>query len=85
VNPHSRAIFWDGSYGLAFYDGVHCELRRPPRIEGLDVEQIDYAPVVGQRMVRERGGAWRDLKPAEQAQCDAVLNRMANAVRAVVC
>jgi hypothetical protein len=35
--------------------------------------------------VRERGGAWRDLKPAEQAQCDAVLNRMANAVRAVVC
>jgi hypothetical protein len=85
VNKASRAIFWNGAYGLAFFDGVHCELRRPPRIDGLDIEHIDYAPLVGQRMVLERGGKWRPMTPAEQSAADAVLNRMANAVRSAIC
>jgi hypothetical protein len=85
MNAASRAIFWDGRYGLAFFDGVHCELRSAPRITGLVIEQIDYAPLVGQRMVVELGGKWRTMNGAEQAAADAALGRMANAVRSAIC
>jgi hypothetical protein len=86
MNKASRALFWDGSIGLAFFDGVHCELRSRPRIQGLDdLDQIDYAPLVGQRMLVERGGAWRGMRPVEDAAVDAALHRMANAVRHALC
>jgi hypothetical protein len=81
----SRTLFWDGHWGVAFYDGVHADLRMPPRVDTLRIEQIDYAPNVGQRMVLEHLGGWRNLSPAEAGQIDAMLARMVNAVRATLC
>jgi hypothetical protein len=81
----SRTLFWDGDRGLAHCDGVHLELRSPPRVSSLALEQIDYAPRAGQRMVIERHSDWRALTPAEGAEIDALLLRMAQAARAVLC
>ena len=81
----SRLLWWDGKKGLAYFAEVHAELPRVPRVPGMDVELIDYAPEVGLLWVRERGGAWRDLNAAEQQAVDTVLGRMANKVLQEVC
>jgi hypothetical protein len=81
----SRTLFWDGDRGLAHFDGVHVEFRAAPRVPSLSIEQIDYAPRAGQRMVIERHGDWRSLTPAEGAEIDALLLRMALAARSVLC
>lgn len=81
----SRALFWDGHKGAAFFDGTHVELRSPPRIASMAVEQIDYAPLVGQRLVLERGSDWRKLTDAEAEEIDKLLGRMVNTMRQVLC
>lgn len=83
VRTPSRALFWDGVRGSAFHNRCHIEFSTPPRVLTLEVEQLDYAPAVGQRMVLERNGAWRVLTAAEEKAIDAKLNAMADQARAV--
>lgn len=84
-NKPSRAMSWDGFWGVCFRDDVHLTLYRAPVITGLHLEQIDYAPMVRQRSVLERGGGWRELTDAEALAVDSVLDRMVRAAVAEVC
>jgi hypothetical protein len=81
----SRTLWWNGHRGAAFHDGVHVDLRKPPVLPGMDVEQLDYAlDGRGARSVLERGRYWRDLSDAEAIEVVKLLDRMVAAVRAVV-
>lgn len=79
----SRALFWDGHWGVVFAAGHYGPLDEKPHIDGLSIEQIDYAPMVGKRMVLETGGAWRKLTDAESAKIEKKLDRGPAAFRAV--
>lgn len=74
----SRALFWDGARGAAFHNRCQIEFSTPPRVLTLEIEQVDYAPAVGQRMVLERNSAWRQLTAVEELAIDAKLTAMAN-------
>lgn len=80
-----RVLWWDGEQGLVVHDQVHAKLPRAPRIPGIAIELIDYAPGVGQLWVREPGQAWRTLTPAEKVEVDAALGRMVNAMLQEIC
>lgn len=84
-NKPSRAMCWDGFWGVCFRDDVHLTLYRAPVIAGLQLEQIDYAPMVNQRSVLELGGKWRTLTAAEALAVDGVLDRMVKGAVAAVC
>jgi hypothetical protein len=84
-NKPSRAMSWDGFWGVCFFNDVHLTLYKAPVIPGLHLEQIDYAPLVRQRSVLERGGTWRELTAAEAVEVDKVLERMVKAAVAEVC
>lgn len=84
-NKPSRALSWDGSWGVCFRRDLHFTLYRPPVIPGLAVEQIDYAPEVRSRMVLETGASWRPMTDAETAAVDGVLDRMVEAAELAVC
>lgn len=83
IRTASRALFWDGSRGSAFHNRCNIEFSLPPRVAALDIEQVDYAPAVGQRMVLERGGDWRTLTAVEEVAIDAKLAEMSDRARAV--
>lgn len=77
--PYRRGLilFWNGKPpGIAACDGMHTPLPRKPRVLELDIDQIDYAPGVGQHWVSVVGKGWRYLSAAEQAYIDAALERM---------
>lgn len=79
----SRLLWWDGQHGLAYFDGVHAELRTAPHLADHPVIEIDYAPAVRKRQVRMHADAgWRDMHDAEALAVDAMLGRMVNAVQA---
>jgi hypothetical protein len=79
----ARVLWWNGSNGLAISDGVHCELRSAPRVAGLQIDEIDYAPAVRLLSVQEVGQNWRAITRDESVQIDAALLRMVEAVRGV--
>jgi hypothetical protein len=84
-NRPSRALSWDGYWGVCFYREAHLTLFRAPVIPGMSIEQIDYAPVVRQRQVLERGGSWRPLTDEEALRIDQMMARMVMAAEAEVC
>lgn len=81
----SRAMSWDGFWGVCFFDECHLTLYLPPVIPGLQMEQIDYAPLVRKREVLERGAGWRELTDAEALAVDDVLDRMVKGAVQAVC
>lgn len=82
----SRAMSWDGFWGVCFFDDCHLTLYRPPVIPGLQqIEQIDYAPLVRKREVLERGAGWRELTDVEAQAVDVVLDSMVKAAVQAVC
>ena len=83
LSRKSRLLWWDGQNGLAYFDGVHADLRCAPRLIDLQVAEIDYAPEVRKRQVRYPEGTWRDLNQAEEVEIDARLGRMVNNVQDV--
>ncbi len=83
LQPHT--LWWNGTHGQVFVDGITGDLRSAPRFSGLSIAELDYAPRVRLRGVRETGGEWRDLTPAEIAAVEATLRRAANVFRTVLC
>lgn len=81
----SRAMSWDGYWGVCFNNDCHLTLYQAPVVPGLAIEQIDYAPLVRQRSILERGGRWREMTDSEAAIVDDVLARMVKAAVAEVC
>jgi hypothetical protein len=79
----TRALFWDGHWGVVFANGHYGPLDEVPHIEGLNIEAIDYAPLVPKRMVLERGGVWRELTDVEAAKIERKFDRGTTAFRAV--
>lgn len=88
-NGHRRrngSLYWDGDTGngLAYYDGVHVELKSPPPLGGTDVTHLDYAPSSYAVHVREGDGAWREITAIELDHIEGLLTRMAAAARDVL-
>jgi hypothetical protein len=75
-------LFWDGRRG-ALRCGHHVEKLAAapvlPGVAGVQVEEIDYAPEVHVAQLRESGGAWREMSPAEVAGAETLLARLAPA------
>lgn len=44
LNYTTVRLWWNGERGQAQCDGVERELRQAPTVDGVDIDQIDYAP-----------------------------------------
>ena len=72
-------LFWDGHHGA-----VRCgrQLRllvaapTLPGVQGVQVEEIDYAPEVDVAQLREPGGDWREMSAAEVAGAQTLIETL---------
>ena len=69
-------LFWDGHHG-ALRCGRQLRLLAAaptlPGAESVRVEEIDYAPEVDVAQLREAGGDWREMSPAEVAGAQTLI------------
>jgi hypothetical protein len=75
-------LFWDGRHG-ALRCGHQVERLDAapvlPGVAGVHVAEIDYAPEVDVAQLREAGGDWREMSPAEVAAAEMLLARLSPA------
>lgn len=58
-------LYWcNGRGGMRYYGHETC-LIAPPKIEGLEYEEIDFAPECGTRLIRHRFGRLEDMRDDE--------------------
>lgn len=71
LNYTTVRLWWNGERGQAQCDGVERELRQVPTVEGVDIDQIDYAPELRCFLIKRKpytGPA--DMEPPEiEAPC----------------
>jgi hypothetical protein len=72
-------LFWDGHHG-ALRCGHQLQVLASaptlPGAESLQVEEIDYAPEVNVAQLREAGGDWREMSPAEVAAAQSLIETL---------
>ncbi len=75
-----RRVWWNGQTGGAEFDGVEIHrFRRAPKITGVRVVELEYAPKRNEYFVREyRVKVGRDLTAKERLDIEARLARMHN-------
>jgi hypothetical protein len=56
---------WDGKVTFLRHSGIEVVLPFRPPVVGEDVAEIDYAPTMGTKQIRESAHGWRDMVPAE--------------------
>ena len=72
-------LFWDGHHGaLRCGHRLRLLVAAPtlPGAEGVRVEEIDYAPEVDVAQLREAGGDWREMSPAEVAGAQTLIETL---------
>jgi hypothetical protein len=72
-------LFWDGHHGALRCGHQLRVLAAPPTlpgVEGVLVEEIDYAPEVNVAQLREAGGNWREMSPAEVASAQLLIESL---------
>jgi hypothetical protein len=72
-------LFWDGHHGALRCGHQLRLLTAPPTLpgaEGVRIDQIDYAPEVNVAQLREPGGDWREMSPAEVAGAQTLIETL---------
>ena len=82
LNYTTVRLWWNGERGQAQCDGIERELRQVPTVEGVDIDQIDYAPELRCFLIKRKpytGPA--DMEPPEIEAVKRWLHCFANAVK----
>ena len=70
-------LYWDGRHGAARNGDDTRILVEPPLLPGAEsLEEIDYAPEVDVAQLREAGGDWREMSPAEVAGAQTLIETL---------
>jgi len=72
-------LFWDGHRGaLRCGHRLQVLAMAPtlPGAESVQLEEIDYAPEVNVAQLREAGGPWREMSPAEVAGAQSLIETL---------
>ena len=82
LNYTTVRLWWNGERGQAQCDGIERELRQVPTVEGVDIDQIDYAPELRCFLIKRK--PYTGPADMESPEIDAVkrwLHCFANAVK----
>jgi hypothetical protein len=65
VTPIPTRLRWDGKSCFIRHDSIEVMLPFVPPIFSKEIAEIDYAPTMGTKQIREMSDRWRDMGPAE--------------------
>ncbi len=75
-------LWWNGSRGIAACEGVERSLSSRPDVDGVELEQIDFAPELGcYRIRRHSFDKEEDMQPPEIVAVRRWLHCFAQAVK----